>query len=252
MTTKLEKKRNEIKNKGRIPRHIAIIMDGNGRWAKERNRPRVFGHNEGINSVREVTRECGKLGVGVLTLYTFSVENWTRPRKEISALMKLLLSTVRREVKELNKNNVKLSLIGQIEDLPAGPREALLKGVEETSDNTGLQLNLALSYGGRQEIIQGVRRIAEKVKKGDLDLDEIDEELFSKYLFTADLPDPDLLIRTSGELRLSNFLLWQIAYAEIYITQTYWPDFREMELLEAVGDYQRRERRFGKTSEQIN
>jgi undecaprenyl diphosphate synthase len=252
MTTKLEKKRNEIKNKGRIPRHIAIIMDGNGRWARERNRPRVFGHNEGINSVRDVTRECGKLGVDVLTLYTFSVENWSRPRKEISALMKLLLSTVRREVKELNKNNVKLSLIGQIEDLPEGPRKALLEGVDETSDNTGLQLNLALSYGGRQEIIQGVRRIAEKVKKGGLDIDAIDEELFSKYLFTADLPDPDLLIRTSGELRLSNFLLWQIAYAEIYITQTYWPDFREMELLEAVGDYQRRERRFGKTSEQIN
>lgn len=252
MNNELEKKRKQIKDRGNVPRHIAIIMDGNGRWAKKRNRPRIFGHKEGINSVREVTRECGKLGVDVLTLYTFSVENWSRPPTEISALMKLLLSTVKKEVEELNKNNVRLSLIGQISDLPDNPRQALQEGVKNTSNNTGLQLNLALSYGGRQEIIHGVRQIAEKIQAGKIDKNDIDEELFSNHLFTAGLPDPDLLIRTSGELRLSNFLLWQMAYAEIYVTETYWPDFRKMELLEAVSDYQRRERRFGKTSEQVN
>ncbi|MCF7885339.1 MAG: isoprenyl transferase [Candidatus Marinimicrobia bacterium] len=251
MSKKIEKRRAEIVAGENIPQHIAIIMDGNGRWAKEKNRPRVFGHREGINSVRDVTRECGKLGVEVLTLYTFSVENWSRPRNEISALMKLLVSTVKREVKELNKNNVQLSLIGQIEDLPDDPRQELLKGVEKTSRNTGLQLNLALSYGGRQEIIHGVKQIAKKIEQGKLSSKDIDEKVFADHLFTAGLPDPDLLIRTSGEMRVSNFLLWQMAYTEIYVTQTYWPDFREMELLKAINDYQRRERRFGKTSEQV-
>ena len=251
MSNELEKRRQEIKSRGNIPRHIAIIMDGNGRWAKQRNRPRIFGHREGINSVRNVTRECGKLGVEVLTLYTFSVENWSRPRNEISALMRLLLSTVKREITELNKNNVQLSLIGQIDDLPDNPRQALQEGVQKTSSNTGLKLNLALSYGGRQEIIYGVRKIAEKVEKEKIKSTEIDEEVFSNHLFTAGLPDPDLLIRTSGEMRLSNFLLWQMAYTEIYVTETYWPDFREMELFDAISDYQRRERRFGKTSEQV-
>ncbi|HMA61367.1 MAG TPA: isoprenyl transferase [bacterium] len=252
MSNEIEKRRQEIKEQGDIPEHIAIIMDGNGRWARQRNRPRVFGHREGINSVRDITRECGKLGVKVLTLYTFSVENWSRPGKEVTALMNLLVATVNREVKELNKNNVQLSLIGQIEDLPEEPRQALLNGVEKTSNNTGLKLNLALSYGGRQEIIHGVRKLAQRVEEGEISSQEIDEEMLSKALYTAALPDPDLLIRTSGEFRISNFLLWQIAYSEIYITQTFWPDFREMELLEAINDYQRRERRFGKTSEQVN
>ena len=252
MSNEIEKRRQEIKEQGDIPEHIAIIMDGNGRWARQRNRPRVFGHREGINSVRDITRECGKLGVKVLTLYTFSVENWSRPGKEVTALMNLLVATVKREVKELNKNNVRLSLIGQIEDLPEDPRQALLDGVEKTRNNTGLNLNLALSYGGRQEIIHGVRKLAQRVEEGEISSQDIDEGMLSKSLYTADLPDPDLLIRTSGEFRISNFLLWQIAYSEIYITQTFWPDFREMELLEAINDYQRRERRFGKTSEQVN
>ncbi len=249
--TLLEDKHKQVINSGIIPQHIAIIMDGNGRWAQERNLPRIYGHNEGINSVREVTRECGRLGVKVLTLYTFSVENWCRPRREVSALMNLLLETIRKEVDELNKNNVRLTMIGRIEDIPAKPLQGLQEGVDKTQGNTGLNLNLALSYGGRQEIVDAVRDISRKVKQGELYIEQIDEALFSKHLYTADKPDPDLLIRTSGELRISNFLLWQLAYTEIYITPVYWPDFRQGELLDAIIDYQRRERRFGKISEQL-
>lgn len=245
------KLREEVMSQEVLPRHIAIIMDGNGRWAKQRGLPRVAGHNEGINSVREVTRECGSLGIKVLTLYTFSVENWSRPKSEVSALMTLLLHTIRNEIDELHKNNVRLTLIGHLTDLPDDPLKGLMEGVEKTSQNTGLNLNLALSYGGRVEILDATRAIAKDVLEGRIGLDDIDEKLFSDYLYTRDMPDPDLLIRTSGELRLSNFLLWQMAYTEIYVTETFWPDFRNKELLLAIREYQKRERRFGKTSEQI-
>lgn len=228
-----------------IPSHIAIIMDGNGRWAKQRSLPRIAGHREGINSVREIVRTCGSLGVKVLTLYTFSAENWNRPRREVSALMQLLLATINREVKDLNKNNVKLKVIGRIEDLPDKPRAGMLRAIDRLKDNAGLILNLALSYGGRQEIVDAVNKILSTGKK------TITEEEFSNYLYTSDIPDPELLIRTSGELRLSNFLLWQLAYTEIYVTDVFWPDFRSPQLYDAIFAYQQRERRFGKVSEQL-
>ncbi|TKJ39813.1 isoprenyl transferase [candidate division LCP-89 bacterium B3_LCP] len=230
----------------KIPQHIAIIMDGNGRWAKQRYLPRIAGHREGINSVREIVKTCGELGIKVLTLYTFSSENWSRPATEVSALMKLLLVTINREVKDLNSNNVKLKVIGNIDDLPDQPRSGMQKAIEKLKSNTGLILNLALSYGGRQEIMEAVRQICREGREG------ITEKEFSQYLYTADLPDPELLIRTSGELRLSNFLLWQLAYTEIYVTDTLWPDFRTPELHEAIRAYQKRERRFGKVSEQLS
>ncbi len=228
-----------------IPEHIAIIMDGNGRWAKQRSLPRIAGHREGINSVREIVQTCGEIGVKILTLYTFSSENWRRPRQEVSALMRLLLVTINREVEELNRKNVRLMVIGDINALPEKPRSGILAGIERLKSNTGLILNLALSYGGRQEIIEAVKKICKEGKNN------ITEREFSKYLYTADIPDPDLLIRTSGELRLSNFLLWQLAYTEIYITDVLWPDFRREELLKAIRDYQKRERRFGRVSEQL-
>ena len=226
-------------------------MDGNGRWAKERNQNRVAGHREGINSVREVTRVAGDIGVKHLTLYTFSKENWNRPKMEVSALMKLLLRTIQSEIESLHKNNVRFSTIGNLYDLPDDARKGMLKGVEKTRNNTGLNLNLALSYGGRQEIVNAVRLIAENVKSGSTLPEEIGEEMISSNLYTASMEDPDLLIRTGGENRISNFLLWQAAYTELYITDTYWPDFREQQLLEAIIEFQSRERRFGKVSEQI-
>jgi len=229
----------------RVPQHIAIIMDGNGRWAKQRGLPRIAGHREGINSVREIVRACGDLGVKILTLYTFSSENWRRPRREVSALMRLLLVTINREVADLNRNNVRLMVIGRIEDLPERPRQGILRGIEQLKSNTGLLLNLALSYGGRQEILDAVNRISHERKTG------ITEEQFSKYLYTSQIPDPELLIRTSGELRLSNFLLWQLAYTEIYVTDVLWPDFRKPQLLEAMAAFDSRERRFGRVSEQL-
>jgi len=250
--TEIENLRRKILAKGSLPRHIAVIMDGNGRWAKERGLLRVAGHNEGINSVREITRECGNLGIEVLTLYTFSVENWSRPKSEVSALMGLLLKTIRNEVNELHKNNVRLSIIGHIDDLPRGPLKGLMEGVEKTKNNTGLNLNLALSYGSRQEILDAVKRIVKEIQSGNIDIQDIDDALFSKYLDTAGKPDPDLLIRTSGEFRVSNFLLWQLAYTEIYVTPIYWPAFRTKELLEAIESYQKRERRFGRISDQLN
>lgn len=249
--TNIDKLKKRILDRDDLPRHIAIIMDGNGRWAKERGLSRIEGHREGINSVREITRECGNLGVEILTLYTFSVENWMRPKDEVSALMDLLLVTINNEVDELHKNNVKLSIIGHLDDFPPAPKEGLLRGIEKTKNNTGLNLNLALSYGGRIEILDAVKKIATKVKMGEIDIEDIDEKLFSEHLYTRGKPDPDLLIRTSGEMRVSNFLLWQIAYAEIYVTSIYWPDFRVRELYDAIIDYQNRERRFGKISEQI-
>ena len=237
---------------GHIPEHIAIIMDGNGRWAKERSLPRVAGHKEGVNSVREITRACGEIGVKHLTLYTFSTENWRRPKAEVSALMTLLLKTISVEVRELHKNNVRFTAIGDLKKLPKSTQKGIFDGIEITKNNTGLNLCLALNYGSRQEMVAAVQAIAKKVKKGDLKLDEIDETIFSNTLSTSDMPNPDLLIRTSGEHRLSNFLLWQCAYSEILMTKIFWPAFREDALIEAILEYQSRERRFGKVSEQVN
>ena len=232
--------------KGDIPKHIAIIMDWNGRWAKKKRLPRISGHKQGINSVREITRVCGEIGIKYLTLYTFSTENWNRPQREVNALMGLLLNTINIEVQELNKNNVCLKTIGDVDQLPLKTKKGIEDGKELTKNNTGLKLCLALSYGSRQEIINGVKKISEKVKNGIMGIEQIDENSFSNELYTSEFPDPDLLIRTSGENRISNFLLWQIAYSEIYLTDTYWPDFREGELIKSLLDYQSRERRFGK------
>jgi len=235
-----------------IPKHIAIIMDGNGRWAKEKGLPRIAGHREGINSVRDITRICGEIGVKYLTLYTFSTENWNRPKKEVKALMTLLLGTIKNEIKELHNNNVKFSTIGNISLLPKATINGIKEGIDLTINNTGLNLILALNYGSRQEILEAVRNIIDEIKKGELDNTSIDESIFSSFLDTKNYPDPDLLIRTSGELRISNFLLWQCAYTEMYLTNTYWPAFREGDLFKAILDFQDRERRFGKTSEQVN
>ena len=242
----------EIVLEGQIPAHIAIIMDGNGRWAKSKLLPRLAGHKEGINSVREITRICGEIGVKHLTLYTFSTENWNRPKKEVGALMKLLLKTINTEIKELHNNNVRFTTIGNIKQLPGQTRKEIINGVNLTKKNRGLNLCLALSYGSRKEMVNAVRSISKQVKDGKLKLSNINEEVFEQKLSTYPMPDPDLLIRTSGENRLSNFLLWQIAYSEIYLTETYWPDFRENELMDAILDYQSRERRFGKVSEQVS
>ena len=241
--------RSHLKN---VPRHIAIIMDGNGRWAKERGLPRIAGHREGINSVREITRICGEIGVKYLTLFTFSTENWIRPKREVKALMTLLLSTIKKEIKELHKNNVKFSTIGDISILPKSTEKGIKEGIELTFNNSGLNLILALNYGSRQEILSAVNNIISDINKKDIEIDSIDENIFSSYLYTSNCPDPDLLIRTSGELRISNFLLWQSAYTEMYLTDTYWPSFRENELFQAILDFQNRERRFGKTSEQLD
>jgi undecaprenyl diphosphate synthase len=222
-----------------VPRHVAIIMDGNGRWAKARGLPRVAGHREGVNSAREIVRACGELGVDVLTLYTFSAENWRRPLTEIEALMRLLVQTIGAEVGNLRQNNVRLQTIGRTKDLPLPVRIALNRAIRETESCTGLILNLALSYGGRQEIVDAVRELMKSGKK------RITEESFAAHLYTAGLPDPDLLIRTSGELRISNFLLWQLAYAEIVVTDVLWPDFKKPQLLAAFAEFGRRHRRFG-------
>jgi len=235
----------------RLPRHIAIIMDGNGRWAKSRGLPRITGHAEGINSVREITRVAGEIGIMHLTLYTFSQENWSRPATEVSALMKLLLKTIRKEVENLNENNVRLTTIGNVSDLPDGARKEIEEGIELTKHNSGLNLNLALSYGGRQELIAAIIQIGKKLKDGSLKPEDVDESLVASMLYTSDIPDPDLLIRTGGEYRVSNFLLWQIAYTEMVVTQNYWPEFRENDLLEAIKIYQDRDRRFGKVSGQV-
>jgi undecaprenyl diphosphate synthase len=241
----------ELKRSGEIPTHIAIIMDGNGRWAKRRGLPRVAGHREGVKSVRDVVEACAQLGVKYLTLFAFSTENWRRPKEEIDTLMKLLIKTLRSETEKLHKNDIKLMAIGDIDSLPKEVRQELKEAMERTKNNKRMVLNLALSYSGRWEIIEAVKEIARDVKKGKVKIEEIDDKLFSNYLKTAGIPDPDLLIRTSGELRISNFLLWQIAYTELYITDCLWPDFRRKHLYEAIRDYQRRERRFGMTSEQI-
>jgi len=235
-----------------IPQHIAIIMDGNGRWANAKGLPRITGHREGVRTVRKITEICGELGVQILTLYTFSSENWNRPATEVSALMKLLVNSLRGEVKELMKNNVRFTVIGNINELETNVQNELLDAKYKTKDNTGLNLNLALSYGSRQEIICAIKKLAEKVSEGEITIEEIDEYQFSNLLYTRDIPDPDLLIRTGGEFRISNFLLWQIAYTEIHVTDTSWPSFGKKELTEAIYEYQNRERRFGKISDQVN
>ena len=232
-----------------IPRHIAIIMDGNGRWANAKGLPRIAGHREGVRTVRKITEICGELNVKILTLYTFSSENWNRPDTEVSALMKLLMSSLRREVKDLMKNNVRFTVIGNINELEFNVQNELIDAIHKTKNNTGLNLNLALSYGSRQEILFAVKKLIDKVSKGEIKVDEIDESVFSKLLYTRNIPDPDLLIRTGGEFRISNFLLWQIAYTEIHVTDTSWPSFGKKELTEAIYEYQNRDRRFGKISE---
>jgi undecaprenyl diphosphate synthase len=236
----------------RLPKHIAIIMDGNGRWAKKKGAIRVFGHKNAIEAVRDVTEGCAELGVEYLTLYAFSTENWNRPKLEVSALMRLLVSTIRKETATLTKNNVKLNAIGDISKLPKACQKELAEAMEITKNNTRLTLNLALSYSGRWELLQATKKIAEEVQAGKLNAEEIDEAYFSNCLDTKQMPDPELLIRTSGELRISNFLLWQLAYSELYFTPTLWPDFRRTHLHEAILDYQSRERRFGKISEQLS
>jgi undecaprenyl diphosphate synthase len=229
-----------------LPEHVAVIMDGNGRWAKNKGAARIFGHRNAIEAVREVIEGAGELGVKYLTLYAFSTENWGRPKDEVDALMELLVNTLQKEIERLHKNNVRLKTIGDIDQLPKSCRENLNEAKEATKDNTGLTLLIALNYSGRWEILKAVGELAAKVKSGEVAINEIDEQLFSSYLETAAIPDPSLLIRTSGEMRISNFLLWQIAYTELYITQKLWPDFRKEDLYEAICEYQKRERRFGK------
>ena len=234
----------------RLPRHLAIIMDGNGRWAKRRGLPRIIGHRQGVKAVHSTVRLCRELDIPVLTLYAFSQENWGRPRAEVSALMDLLYDNLKSELDEMLGNQISLRAIGQIEHLPERVRTCLLDTIERTSSNTAMILNLALSYGGRAEIVGAARRLAKRCLSGTLDPEDIDEAVFASNLDTAGLPDPDLLIRTSGENRLSNFLLFQTAYSEFYITPTLWPDFDKDELLKALFEYQKRERRFGLTDEQ--
>ena len=242
----------QLKDSGRIPVHIAIIMDGNGRWAKNKGLPRISGHTEGVESVRDIVEACGQLGVKYLTLYAFSTENWKRPREEVSMLMRLLMRALRDETDKLHKKNVQVRAIGDIATLPREVQDELQEAIEKTKNNTGLNLLLALSYGGRWDITMAVRKIAGEIKNGNLNPDEITDAEITKNLSTQNIPDPDLLIRTSGELRISNFLLWQVAYSEIFISNVLWPDFRRQNLYDAISDYQKRERRFGMTSEQIS
>ncbi len=238
-------------DRSRLPKHIAIIMDGNGRWAKERGEDRVYGHHEGVISVREIVNACGEIGISYLTLYAFSTENWNRPQEEVNALMELLVNTIRKEAEELKKNNVRLHVIGNFDSLPAICQKELNEAKEMTAANDGVNLILALSYSSRWEIMDAARRIAKDAVAGKLNPDNLDDKAFQEYLNTASFPDPELMIRTSGEHRISNFLLYQLAYAELYFTPVHWPAFRKPHLAEAILNYQQRERRFGKTSEQI-
>jgi len=238
-------------DKNNIPQHVAVIMDGNGRWAKAHGKPRVFGHTNGVKSVREISEAAAEIGVKYMTLYAFSTENWSRPPLEVAALMGLLVETIRKEVSTLNKNNIRLRAIGDLSKLPSKSEKALLEGIEKTSQNTGMTLILALNYSSRWEITEATKKIAQEVQEGNIQTEEINEELISKKLATADFPDPELLIRTSGEQRISNYLLWQIAYSELYFTDVFWPDFRKIHFYKALVNYQSRERRFGKTSEQL-
>ena len=236
---------NELKQAENIPNHIAVIMDGNGRWAKQKGKLRVFGHSAGVKSARKTIEACSNLGIKYLTLYTFSTENWNRPKFEINALMELLVKTLSKELKSLQEKDIRVKLIGNINQLPKKVKQTMLNAIEDTKNNRGMTLVIALSYSGRSEIISTINKlIADGVK-------DIDEKIFSDYLYTKDIPDPDLLIRTGGEYRVSNFLLWQIAYSEIKVFDKYWPDFNEQDIFEAVQEFTTRERRFGKTSEQL-
>ena len=235
----------------RIPRHIAIIMDGNGRWAKKQGLARMFGHRQGVETVHRITEAAAELGVQYLTLYAFSTENWNRPKEEVDALMVLLVETIAKETPTLMKNNIRLQTIGDLSRLPQTTYDKFMECIQQTSQNTGLTLIIALSYSARWEIIRAAQHMAQAVQEGTLLPEDINEETISNYLTTAQVPDPDLLIRTSGELRISNFLLWQLAYSELYFTNCLWPDFTNEEFYHAIVDYQHRERRFGKTSEQI-
>jgi undecaprenyl diphosphate synthase len=238
-------------NVDKLPKHIAIIMDGNGRWAKNQGLMRVKGHEKGTKAVRETVEGCAEIGVENLTLYAFSTENWNRPKLEVQTLMKLLVSSLKKEIKTLQDNKIKLQAIGCIENLPSKARKELNEVIEKTAQNDHMTLTLALSYGSREEMIQVVKKISDKVKNNIIDSESIDESTINKHLYTQNLPDVDMMIRTSGEQRISNFLLWQIAYAELYFTDRLWPDFRKENLFEAIYEYQKRERRFGKTSEQL-
>lgn len=238
-------------DKNNLPKHLAIIMDGNGRWAKNQGMLRVFGHEKGTKSVKQTVENSAKLGIEFLTLYAFSTENWNRPKIEVDTLMKLLVNALKKELKTLQENNIKLTAIGNLDSLPSGVRKELIEVIEKTKANSRMTLTLALSYGARDEIINAVKIISEKVKNNIISVDAIDESIINQHLYTQNMPDVDLVIRTSGEHRISNFLLWQIAYAEFYFTDVLWPDFNEEELHRALFSYQKRERRFGKTSEQI-
>ena len=237
----------QIKQRGNLPRHVAVIMDGNGRWARQHGFSRITGHRNGVESVRDLIRASAQLGIEVVTLYVFSTENWNRPRKEVLALMNLLQETVLKETDELNENNVRLNISGRLDELPDNARNAVKKALAETEQNTGLVVNLALNYSGRRELVDAVRAI---VAEGHTE-NGITQELISQHLYSPDLPDPDLLIRTSGEMRTSNFLIWQLAYTEFSFPEVYWPDFRRQHLYEAIEDYQQRQRRFGKTGDQL-
>ena len=239
-------------DKSRLPEHVAVIMDGNGRWAKKRGKPRIFGHRNGVKSVRELSEAAAELGIGWLTVYAFSTENWNRPRLEVNALMKLLVDTMHKEVDTLNKNNIRLKAIGDIDHLPNVTRKALVEGIKETENNSRMTLTLALNYSGRWELSRAAAKIAEEVRDHKLSPEDVDESVFSQYLSTAGMPDPELMIRTSGETRISNYLLWQLAYAELYFTEVHWPDFRKQHFYQALIDFQNRERRFGMTGEQMS
>jgi undecaprenyl diphosphate synthase len=241
----------DLKSSCEIPTHLAVIMDGNGRWARLKGKTRIEGHIAGVDSVRDVVEACAELGVGHLTLFTFSTENWKRPEKEVSALMQLLVKVIGRETRELHDNNIRFNVIGNMDLLPEKVRAVLKGTIELTKNNSKLVLNIALSYSGKWDIIQACKAIAYETGAGRLDPASIDEQLFTSYLSTATMPDPELLIRTSGEFRISNFMLWQSAYTEIYVTNTYWPDFRRTQLYDAIREFQNRERRFGQTSEQL-
>lgn len=238
-------------DKDRLPKHIAIIMDGNGRWAEEKGQERLYGHFHGVESVRNIVEGCAELGIGYLTLYAFSTENWDRPVQEVEGLMALLVDTIRKEVPTLNKNNIRLHVIGDMQMLPEFARNELNEALEMTSTNTGLNLVMALSYSSRWELVNAVKQIGIDVKAGKIDPETINQDTLQQYLSTSQLPDPELMIRTSGEYRISNFLLYQLAYAELYFTNTRWPDFRKEHLYEAILDFQMRERRFGKTGQQV-
>ena len=239
-------------DKTKLPGHIAIIMDGNGRWAKQQGKLRVFGHEHGVSTVRRTVENCVEIGIAYLTLYTFSTENWKRPKLEVDILMKLLVSSLKKELNTFIKNNVRLNAIGDIKSLPKKAFRELNEVMQKTKNHSGMTLTLALSYGSREEIKNAVKQISTKVKNNIISIADIDETIINTHLYTHDLPDVDLLIRTSGECRISNFLLWQIAYAELYFIDVYWPEFSELHLSEAIQSYQNRERRFGKTSEQLN